>query len=158
MVLRCAQATEGACEVGANRGPYVERVLRRTGNSPGEPWCCSWITDIGVVALGDAWPVRRTAAVRLVVDWARNNNCAYTPTAEQPQRGDLFALWFPSLNRHAHIGFVLGVTPSGKIKTIEGNTNANGSREGWLVACRERTLSARDVLIRWTNKMETPTL
>lgn len=149
LVLKVAAATEGACEVGANAGPYVERVLRRTGNEKGAPWCAAWVTDVGVIALGDAWPCKRSASVQQICEAAAEKGQRLVATAEKPQAGDLFALWFPKLGRWAHIGFVVAVNADGTIATLEANTNTNGSRDGWLVARRTRTLTAKDRLIRW---------
>ncbi len=44
-------------------------------------------------------------------------------------KGDIFGIYFSRLGRIAHVGFVLedrGVL----VKTIEGNTNVEGSRDG----------------------------
>lgn len=150
LVLRVASATEGACEVGANAGPYVERVLKRTGNAKGDPWCAAYVTDVGLAALGTAWPVKKSASVQAICEWAAAKGCRLVATKAAAQPGDLFALWFPKLGRWAHIGFVTSVNPDGSIQTIEGNTNADGSREGWLVARKRRTLTSKDRLVRWT--------
>lgn len=145
--LKVAAATEGACEVGANAGPYVERVLKRTGNRKGDPWCAAQVTDWGVIALGEQWPVKRSASVQQIAEWAQAKGVRYAVTMARP--GDLFIIWFASLRRFAHIGVVTGVK-DGKVETIEGNTNAAGGREGWLVARKTRTLSSADRILRWT--------
>lgn len=156
LVLSVSAATVGACEVGPNAGPYVERVLKRTGNEKGQPWCAAYITDVGVCAMGDRWPCQRSGRVADIVAWAQKAGCSKVPAKEgdaAPQVGDLFALYFPSLKRHAHIGFVIGVNPDGSIRTREGNTNVGGSRDGWLVAERTRTLTIHDRLIRWAEAL-----
>jgi len=152
LLLRVARATVGASESppNTNAGPYVERVLRGTGHGKGAPWCAAWVTDVGVHALGDQWPVRKTASVQQMADWARDQRCRYVATKTPAVVGDLFALWFPSLKRFAHVGIVTEVSTDGKtVKTIEGNTNADGGREGWMVAAKVRTLTDKDRLIRW---------
>ncbi|WP_318546298.1 CHAP domain-containing protein [Flavobacterium columnare] len=40
-----------------------------------------------------------------------------------------------------HTGFVEKVLANGKIQTIEGNTNADGSREGFAVCRRIRSIN-----------------
>lgn len=148
LLLRVSAATVGAQEVGANDGAYVRRILKRVGNKPPDPWCAAWVTDVGLCALGEAWPVERTASVARMVEWAKFHDCLLAPpTPAQP--GDLFCLWFPSLKRHAHVGIVTAVNADGSILTREGNTNAEGGREGWCVAEKTRTLTSRDRLIRW---------
>lgn len=156
LVLRVASATVGACESPphTNAGPYVERVLKRTGLGAGYPWCAAYVTDVGVCALGKDWPVIRSASVVQLCDWAAKANCRYVATKTPAKPGDLFCLWYPKLNRWAHVGMVTGVEPDGKTcRTVEGNTSGAGSREGWVVAERTRVLGPRDRLIRWTEAL-----
>lgn len=156
LVLRVASATVGASEVPpeTNRGPYVARVLGTTGLPEGHPWCAAWVSDVGVSALGEVWPVRRSASVQQVCEWAVAKNCRYVATKSKAQPGDLFALWYPKLNRWAHIGLVVSVAKDGKtIQTIEGNTSGAGEREGWMVARKTRVLTSKDRLIRWTEAL-----
>lgn len=147
LLIKIASASVGACESppNTNAGPYVERVLARTGTPKGSPWCAAQVTDWGVIALGEAWPVARSAYVPTIAAWADKMHCLHTT----PQRGDLFVLWFEKLQRFAHIGLVTDVRPDGSIATIEGNTSGAGSREGWMVGARVRTLTPQDRVIRW---------
>lgn len=156
LLLRVSAASVGACESppNTNAGPYVERVLKRTGNKKGDPWCAAQVTDWGVLALGDAWPVKRSASVQQIADWALTAKCRVIATKVPALPGDLFVLWFSKLNRFAHIGLVTGVNADGSVKTREGNTSGAGSREGWLVADRTRKLTDADRLIRWTMAMK----
>ena len=164
MVLRVASATVGASEVppNTNTGLYVERVLARTRTPKGNPWCASWVSDVGAIALGAEWPVVLTASVQAMCDWARDKGCRYVATKVPPLPGDLFALWFPSLKRYAHVGIVWSVNADGTVQSLEGNTSQPGDnnpatqREGWCVAQRIRTLTDRDRLIRWTEAMLGP--
>ena len=82
----------------------------------------------------------------LVTEWAEAKGVRYVA---KPQMGDLFALYFPTLNRYAHVGIVASVNPDGSILTYEGNTSGAGEREGWMVASKTRKLGRRDRLIRW---------
>jgi hypothetical protein len=159
LVLRVAAATVGASEVppNTNAGPYVKRVLGRTGLPEGHPWCAAWVTDIGLCALGDAWPVKRTASVQQMAEWAAGANCRLMATKTPAKPGDLFCLWYPKLGRWAHVGIVRSVAKDGKtITTVEANTSGNGSREGWLVAEKTRVLGPRDRLIRWVEALPKP--
>jgi len=165
LVLRVAQATVGAGEYppSTNRGPYVERVQRRTGNKPPDPWCASYVTDVGVHALGSDWPVVHSASVMAICAWALKHKCRYLVTGNEqgvPQRGDLYALYNVRLKRWAHIGFVLNVDASNalRVEVIDGNTSKAGvadpslDRDGWLVAQKWRTLTGADRLIRWRQR------
>ena len=71
-----------------------------------------------------------------------------------PVRGDLFLMYFPSLHRFAHTGVILSVTdtPTASLcTTIEGNTNDDGSRDGWKTCIKTRLFTKTDGhrFIRW---------
>lgn len=154
LVLRVAAATLGAGESppNTNRGPFVAECLKTTGLPEGHPWCAAYTTRVGLAALGAAWPVLKSASVQMQAEWAAKRNCRLVATKTPALPGDLFCLYYPTLKRFAHIGFVVSVKPDGRtIETLEGNTSGNGSREGWVVASKTRVLTARDRLIRWAN-------
>ncbi len=161
LVLRLAEATLGAGEtpLNSNGGPFVERTQKTTGNRRGDPWCASYTTMIGTLALGDEWPVLKSGRVQTISEWAVEKGCRFLGTTAQ--RGDLFVLYYPSLKRHAHIGFVKSVNQDGSIETYEGNTSNPGdndparSREGWVVASKRRKLGKEDRVIRWINLLVT---
>lgn len=152
LVLRVARATLGAGESppNTNRGPFVAACLKTTGLPEGHPWCAAFTTHIGLSALGAAWPVLKSASVQQQAEWAAKQKCRLVAAKTPAQPGDLFCLWYPSLKRYAHIGFVGDVAADGKtVTTVEGNTSGSGSREGWLVASKTRVLTEKDRLIRW---------
>jgi hypothetical protein len=113
----------------------------------GAPWCCSYVTAVGRQSLGHAWPVPLTASVQTVVDWAE----AKGVLKEEPKRGDLLVSWYSSLGRFGHIAIVIDVMTDGRIKTIEGNTNLDGSREGYGIFERLRSPSDRYKFVRWAD-------
>jgi hypothetical protein len=162
LLLRVSAATVGAGEFppNSNAGPYVQRVQRSTGNRPPDPWCASYVTDVGLQALGTLWPVRRSASVVQLCEWAKAQGCRYIPGTlgvGVPQPGDLYALWYPKLGRWAHVGIVLSVEAGTlRVQVRDGNTSSPGAtpnaaldRDGWLVAEKRRTLTRQDRLIRW---------
>ena len=149
LVLRVSAKSIGASEVpvGSNAGPYVERVLGVTKLGKGYPWCAAEVADTGVIALGALWPLPRTASCHALYEWAHKEGAIEA----KPERGDVFLVWYPSLGRFAHTGFVSEVGEP--CFTHEGNTSsgkAKGSREGWLKAEKRRVFSPRDRFIRWT--------
>lgn len=113
----------------------------------GAPWCASFVTAVGRQALGYAWPVPKTASVQAMVDWAKSRQVWYE---ENPKRGDLFAIYYPSLSppRYGHVGIVVESQPE-SFKSLEGNTNTGGSREGYGIFERTRVPSDRYGYIRW---------
>ena len=56
-----------------------------------------------------------------------------------PQPGDIFIMDYGK--GLGHTGFVEKVLQNGKIQTIEGNTNDDGSREGYKVCRRVRSIT-----------------
>jgi surface antigen len=65
-------------------------------------------------------------------DWAIGTLRLYG----SPKRGDIF-VW--STPQGGHMGIVAQVFPDGSFRTIEGNSNDAGDREGYEVAERIRT-------------------
>jgi hypothetical protein len=147
LLLKVSASSVGASEhpPNTNAGPYVERVLARTGNAKGDPWCAAQVTDWGVLA------VVRSAGCAAIGTWAKAKGVLYEPPSAQV--GDIFLVWFPKLKRFGHTGLVIGVNPDGSIESREGNTSGSGSREGWLVADRTRTLNKLDRVVRWVDAM-----
>lgn len=125
---------------GSNRGPEVDEYIELTGLTPsgGHAWCVCFIFfcfDRAARQLGRSNPMIRTAGVldlwnkagqksvpRVTQLKARNN-----PSLIQP--GQIFVIDTDAPGGGGHAGLVEGVV-GGKLVTIEGNTNDNGSREG----------------------------
>ena len=149
-VLDVARSQIGVLEqpLGSNRGPQVDQYVRATGLEPSGhfPWCVCFAFFCFKQAaenLGRANPMIKTAGVldlwnqaghldvpRVTMDQAMNN-----PTLVQP--GQIFVIDTPPPGGAGHAGLVEKVI-SGKLVTIEGNTNDNGSREGIGVFRREQ--------------------
>jgi hypothetical protein len=146
LVMRVADATEGAQEVGANDGKYVRRILKLVGHESPQPWCAAYVSDVGVAALKDKWPLPKTAGCATLGDFAKRK----TMLSETPMRGDVFLIFYAKKNRFAHTGFVTRVISSTQYETIEGNTDDDGGREGWGVFRKTRTIGPHDRFIRWS--------
>jgi hypothetical protein len=129
---------------GSNAGQGVEAFLKLTGLGPGHPWCAAFVAWVGHTLHGKAWPLPLTAACAALGEAARQKKLLML----KPQAGDIFLLYYPKLKRFAHTGFILGRGTGGTWKTVEGNTGADGSREGWGVFERERTFGPNDRFIR----------
>jgi hypothetical protein len=126
----------GACEEprGSNKGPQIEKFLRATDlDGDGWPWCAAAVSYwVQQWAKRNNWKGRtpRIAGVAQFPVWAKRNGlkCSFSPTVN-----DIVIFKF------SHIGVVESVGPDW-IQTIEGNTNDEGSREGFEVARRRRAL------------------
>lgn len=137
-----------------NRGPQVDQYLKTTGiaNPAGNPpggyaWCQAflyWCAVQACSALGRSdIPVPKTAGVlkhwqmaasapgvrRITTSQALTNPALVTP-------GMFFTLDFGS--GQGHTGLVERLYPDGRLVTIEGNSNATGSRDGIGVYRLER--------------------
>ena len=119
-----------------NRGPEVDQYIRSVGLNPtgAYSWCQAfvyWSFDQAAQRLGVPNPCIKTAGV--LEHWQRSpaadriqaSAAADNPTLIRP--GAVFIIDHGSGKGHA--GLVTRVV-SGKIDTIEGNTNQVGSREG----------------------------
>jgi hypothetical protein len=132
----------------SNRGLCIDYWVREAGLDPagGFPWCAAFVGQIGRQAVGYRWPAPRTAGVMTLVAWA----AAKGLISKTGAGGDLFVLWSESLQRFAHVGLVTNFNvTTNEYDTVEGNTNNDGSREGFGVFARHRTLHPRDRFIRW---------
>lgn len=148
-----AVAEEGEREVGSsNWGPRVKEYLKAANVTVPAAWCAgfvNWSFEQAALELGVTSPLESVplqAYVQSYVQHGKANNWV-VPNADA-RAGDLFCLWNASLKRYAHIGIVTGWTMDGKrLTTIEGNTNDEGSREGYEVAKRTRTPVEQTIVI-----------
>lgn len=129
---------------GANRGQTVEWLLRSVDLPPGEPWCAAYVSHVGYWSQYDpttrrsSWPLPRTGACAQLGAFAHT----HALLSPRPARGDVFLLYVETLGRFAHTGIVLAVTETPtayECLTIEGNSNDDGSRDGWKSCIRTRT-------------------
>jgi hypothetical protein len=139
--LEVAHAFLGVVETtGPNRGPWIDRWLRYCGLEPdpaknpkvprgGYPWCAafvSWCCWRG----GRPLPSPSAGVLKL---WQAHASLA----VKEPKMGDLLLRLEPG---QTHIGMFIRDL-GGRWESIEGNTNAGGSREGNAVEVKERPRS-----------------
>lgn len=143
--IRIAQSQLGVQEFpkGSNAGKQVEIYLKSVGLGKGYAWCMAfvyWCVQQAFSAKGLTPPLKRTGGVRdqhiFSKKWA----------VKAPQPGDIFMMIYS--NGSGHTGFVEKLLPGGYIQTLEGNTNDEGSREGYMVCRRVRAISTVNVFIR----------
>lgn len=136
--LRVAQSQLGVEEFpkGSNAGASVEKYLRSVGLGKGYSWCMAFVYYCyknAAQSLNVENPLYKTGGV--LSEW---NHRPHNQT-KTPQVGAIFIMDFGG--GKGHTGIVEEVLPGGKIKTIEGNTNDDGSREGYEVARRTRSIN-----------------
>jgi hypothetical protein len=135
---------------GSNKGPVVNEYLRSVGLKPGYPWCQSfvyWCFGQAAPMGGMVNPVPRTGGVRdawnKVPAAGKVDKLHVQSHPERVLPGAQFFLGFS--NGNGHTGIVERVEfPF--YYTIEGNSNSDGSREGWQVVRHCRRLDAKELL------------
>ncbi len=119
---------------GSNAGPMVDKYLAAAGRPPGEPWCASFVTWL-LKRCGYAHIPNLPAAVASWAHWGINNQ----HLVATPKRGDLG--FFLHADGTGHI-FIVIENENPFIRTIEGNSNKNGSSEGYEVVRHMRPLAS----------------
>lgn len=130
--LSIASQYVGVKETARNSGPEIDLFLAAVGLRPGYAWCAAFVYFCFMRAsakLGLVNPCPRSA--RALGVWSLADGACKTQVAT---RGSLFVLDTGEPGGDGHIGFVEVAHPDGTIDSIEGNTNAAGSREGNAVA------------------------
>lgn len=142
-VLVIAASEVGAAEVppGSNWGPRVQEYLGSVGIAFPAAWCAAFVVwchqQAGITT------IPKTGGVLDL--W--NKAAANRVTQPQPQPGDVFIMDFGG--GKGHTGIVEAVSGD-TIDTIEGNTNDDGSREGYEVARRSRAISSVKGFLRFS--------
>lgn len=127
---------------GSNAGPEVEIYLKSVGLGKGYAWCMAfvyWVVNQSALKTAIKNPLKKTAGVL-----AQYQACLSLVT-KTPKPGDVFIMDFGK--GLGHTGFVEKVVGT-KVHTIEGNTNDQGSREGYAVCRRKREISTIKAFIR----------
>lgn len=156
-VLSAARCFVGLGETPSheNTSQIVDWFLRFCKLKPGLPWCAAYLSYVGWHALSDdqgkksMWPLPVTAACQTLYENAKRKRVVAAHT--KGERGDAFVVWYSHLQggRFGHAGFILSKLGPSTYLTIEGNTSAGGSREGWCVTVKPRKLKPQDKVIKW---------
>ena len=132
-LLFVAQNDLGTCENprGSNSGVRVDQMLKNCGLDSGYPWCAAAVVTWLLEATGGLSGIRRSAGCDELMQQAQVYNALRT----QPQVGDVFFRLNPQNKADAnHTGLVAEVFDDGDFLALAGNTNDEGSREGYEVA------------------------
>lgn len=130
---------------GSNWGPRVKLYLASVKVYSPAPWCAAYVH----------WCLDSAGR--------KNNITAYSPTAHNRANlvyyngkvlkdirpGDVFTVYFISMGRIGHTGFVGRQINQTIIETNEGNSNDGGSREGYGVFRRRRSIHSLYSISRW---------
>lgn len=134
---------------GSNRGPHIDDFLKFVGLPPGNPWCTAFVSYCvhkAASEIGATINFPRTGWTPALLTWARKQNRLITrneiEAGVKPHPGWVALIYYPNLHRVAHSGVVERNLPLGLVATIEGNTNNDGSREGYKVCRRIRRIKS----------------
>jgi peptidoglycan hydrolase-like protein with peptidoglycan-binding domain len=135
---------------GQNAGPWV-RWYTRGPEGNAYPWCAGFVSSIlnqACKAQKINLPLPYTLSCDVLAAKAQAANIFLTekkaPALLKP--GSIFLNIRKSGADWDHTGFVIAVHKD-SIETIEGNTNDEGSREGYEVCRRFRSLSGKDYIL-----------
>jgi hypothetical protein len=149
LIVALSQVGVREMPVNSNRGPEVEKYLTAVGVGPGNAWCAaftSWCIQQAGGTPGTDYP--HTAWTPAIWSWAQGRGRDHwmhpddvAAGVRTPPPGTLFLLYgrVGDVERVNHVGFVERVE-GGTVWTVEGNTDASGSREGGGVYQRERAV------------------
>ena len=145
-MVSLAREEIGVSEVdGTNCGPKVDEYKAATwlDADKGWPWCAAficWLIREAIEGEDIKFSRPETAGAWDFENWAKrqasNGVGLRKPTNEDIKAGDIVVFTF------SHIGIAIAdIDSSGYVKTIEGNTNGVGSREGGSVLEKKRHVS-----------------
>lgn len=131
--LELARAALGVTEhpAGSNRGPDVDAYLRTVGLNPERgayPWCAAFVSTMvqrAAADLGVEYRFHVSASCRALASLNLLREHA------GPELGDVFV--HLNIDGTGHCGFVESIAEGGALETIEGNSDAHGSRTGGSV-------------------------
>jgi CHAP domain len=133
---------------GQNKGPWVRLYMGGHEGTPW-PWCAGFVTFVlsqAVESLNATMPIAGSVSCDTLAAQARE---AGLLLPEEEAQGSLRPGSIFLIRRTAtdwtHTGFVTDVH-DGVFDTIEGNTNDDGSREGFEVCARSRGLASTDFI------------
>ncbi len=127
---------------GDNFGPAVEFFQKLGEIRPGQPWCAAFVNACAEIACAkkNVWSPLEVVPLEGFVQSYYDQAKLKGWLRDRPGIGDLFMVWHRRKNRYAHIGIVARTTTNGFL-TIEGNSNDEGSRQGYEVAQNFRQYS-----------------
>jgi hypothetical protein len=149
--LDVAAGQEGVREAARNRGPEVDRYVMSLGLDPAgdHPWCQAfvyWCFQQAATRVHATNPCARTAGVLKHWDQAPAKARVYAEAAlDRPsliRPGAVFIVDHGS--GRGHTGLVTHAA-AGEVHTLEGNTNARGSREGDGVYRKTRAIASINI-------------
>lgn len=130
---------------GKNDGPQIKEFLKAVKLGEGYAWCAAFVRYIfdlcGIPTTINAMALSAHRPGHLVYSKGKK--------LKEPKAGDVFTLYYAHLKRIGHTGFFDKEINSKVYRTVEGNTNAAGSREGDGVYIKYRSYNSTYSISRW---------
>lgn len=134
--------TEKPNNSGFNDAEFEKR-MKDTGWVRGASWC-AYFTELVWVEAYKGTTLERVVKSLFsgsATATYKNFDLAKWTISQRPQIGAL-AVWRLGNGWQGHIGIVIEVPNDKSFKTVEGNTNDKGGREGYIVAVKNRVTKA----------------
>lgn len=132
---------------GRNDGREVEMYLQTVGLGKGYAWCAAFVKwnllQVGITKANRINGMALSCHNSANIIYYKNN------FLQPVQPGDIFTIYYSSLKRIGHTGFLDKAINSSIYRSVEGNTNAVGSREGDGVYYKYRSYKATYSITRW---------
>jgi hypothetical protein len=132
---------------GSNSGPQVRKYLASVGITWPDQWCAAFVYYcINKVCINQNLKnlLRPTGYCPYIAEWGKNNKIY----SSDPEKGDIFLLMDNINPPWKHTGFVTQVMSATVVKTIEGNTNNDGSANGDGIYERSRSTGSL-AFVKW---------
>lgn len=127
---------------GPNRGPWVRLYME---GQEDQPWCAGFVTFVlGQAAEATGAPMPIAGSVSCDQLAAQGKQANLLVGKEGLRAGSIFLVRKTDTD-WVHTGFVTEVKPD-LFRTVEGNTNDDGVREGYEVASLTRSYASKDFL------------
>jgi len=135
---------------GQNAGPWVRHYMDGH-EGPDWPWCMGFVTSViaqAAAALGGKPPghLARSYSCDVVGGRAKAAGRLALGTSGEVAPGCVFLVPAARSGDWVHTGIIIDLDPE-TFSTIEGNTNDDGSREGFKVCSRIRRRDRLDVVL-----------
>jgi hypothetical protein len=128
---------------GPNRGPWVRLYMK---GQEDQPWCAGFVTFVlgqAAEAMGAPMPIAGSVSCDQLAAQAKQADLLVGQDDARP--GAIFLVRKTDAD-WIHTGFVVEKRPE-FFRTIEGNTNDDGVREGYEVASLTRSYASKDFVL-----------
>lgn len=146
-IIGIAQGYIGQKEIAGNKGfqdESFEKKMRQVGFYTGAPWCAFFVKLVYGEAYYDVKFLHQAVAKynsgSALGTLKAHEEAGVFPIGEEPKPGAI-VIWREGKGTNGHAGIVVSVdADNNTMTTIEGNTNDDGSREGYEVAEKHRVI------------------